>query len=726
MQLRTRPHQRFVYHHRSVLVTDPLGWVTGQGAEGFFAHNSRMLSRLAYSVDGQQVTPFAVSEVGHDAILGYAEVPEPDQLHQTEVYSEVAGTYLELAAFVSDGLRLRAEIANGSHRDRELVLDLHLAADFVDAAEADTGKAHPPGPVVTDWDQARCLLQLRLDSQQLDRAVRVRVDAPGDADWTDGTVRVRLRVPARGRRRAEFTVSPVIDGREHHPRAGRFTTGPGASVAQARLGEDPPQVQTPNSTVERAWCTAVADLASLPLGLDQGPRALIAGIPLYDQFFGRDTLTTGWQALLALRSPLLDALRVNAANQGTRISDWRDEEPGAMIHQMGDAPASVLGQNPFTRYYGDYATPVDYLIMLGQYYAWTGDRPNALALLPAARRALTWLDRYGDLDRDGLLEYRRRSPKGVRNQGWKDAANAIVDADGREQKDPIVTCELQGYWYAALSNIAPVFAAAGDRIYARRLLAQAARLRQRINQRLWLDDHELYALGIGPGGQLLTTATSNAGHLLLTAVATPEQGQRLARRLLQPDMFSGWGIRTLSSDNPAYHPFSYHLGSVWAVEQGSIAAGLSRYGCRKELHTLARGFFDLAEIVPNNRIPEAVGGITRDADHPHPGVYPQANAPQSWSASAVILMIQALLGMRPYAPAHLLLIDPQLPDWLPELHLRGLRVGTATVDLHVWRHGQQTRWRSQRRAGHLAVLRRPPLRDPRARVGRALESLVSR
>ncbi len=268
--------------------------------------------------------------------------------------------------------------------------------------------------------------------------------------------------------------------------------------------------------------------------------------------------------------------------------------------------------------------------------------------------------------------------------------------------------------------------AAGDRLYARRLLAQAARPRRRIDARLWFEDAGIYALGLDSEGRPLTPVTSNAGHLLLTGVATPEQGQRVAARLMQPDMFSGWGIRTLSTDNPAYNPFSYHLGSVWAVEQGTIAAGFGRYGCWEELHRLARGLFDTAELFTANRIPEAVGGLPRDDEHPHPGVYPQANAPQSWSASGTVLMIQALLGIRPFAPGHLLLLDPRLPHWLAELNLRGLRVGSATVDLHVWRHGSRTRWRAQVRSGRLLIRQGPSLRTPQARTARAVESLLSR
>lgn len=738
MQLRTRPGQRFAYRRQSLLVTDPLGLVTGEGAEGFYVHNTRLLSRLLWSVNGQPVRPFAVSEVGHDTIFGYAQTPEPTAPSESSgpggpggpsdgaIYTEVAGIHLELAAFVADGLRLRAEIANHTHHDRRLVLGLHLAADFTGTAEADAGEPQRLGSTAVDWQPAQRLLRLSLDHPDLDRAVTIHIETATAGDWDGDALRMPLSLPARGSRRVEITATGVLDGHEYVPGPGRFTVGPLADVVGERLDEQPPELHVCHAGVQQAWNTALGDLASLPLGLPPGPRALIAGVPLYDEFFGRDTLTTGWQALLAMRSPLLDALRVNAAYQGRRIDDWRDEEPGKLVHQTGDAPASVLGDDPFDRYYGDYATPVDYLVMLGQYYAWSGDRAAALDLLPAARRALTWLDRYGDLDGDGLLEYRQRSVKGVRHQGWKDAPNAIVDADGREQVDPLVTCELQGYWYAALRNIAPVFLVAGDRHYARRLLSRAAQLRDAINRRLWRGHLDGYALGLASDGRPLDAVSSNSGHLLLSGVATPEQGRRVARRLMRPDVFSGWGIRTLSTDNPAYHPFSYHLGSVWPVEQASIAAGFARYGCWDELHALARGFFDLAGLFPEGRIPEAVGGLPRDADHPHPGVYPQANAPQSWSASAVILMIQALLGLRPAAPARLLLIDPHLPDWLPELHLHGMRVGTAGVDLRVWRHRDRTRWRAQVRHGHLLVVRRPTLLGAGNRVGRVVERLLSR
>jgi glycogen debranching enzyme len=706
MQLRARPGQRFAYHHRSMLVTDPTGCIHGAGAEGFYFHSTRLLSRLLWAVDGRTLTPFAVSEVGHDAMLGYAEVPRDPRTKKQQVFDQVSGTHVEIVTFVRDGLRLRLRFNSHLDHARSLTLRLRTATDFASPGEADTGKP-AERPVDTLWDEHARTLERRLDDDRLDRAVRIETETGPQPDWVNNQLCFPVHLRPHESTAIDILVVPVFDGMAHRPPPGRFSTesrnSPNRDVA--------PQLETTNDTVARAWRTAIDDLQSLPLGESDGPGSLIAGVPLYGHFFGRDVLTAGWQALLAQSRPLRDGLKANAHRQGRRIDDWRDEEPGTMIHQAGDAPPAALDENPLACYYGDYATPVDFLTMLGQYYAWTADTRTAFELLPAARRALSWLDRYGDLDGTGLLTYRRRSARGVRNQGWKDAPNAIVDEHGSVQHDPIATCELQGYWYTALRHSALVFAAAGDRVLAVRLLRRAARLRDRINRTLWLHEEGCYALGLGPEGQLLRSVTSNAGHLMLTAVATPDQGRRTAQRLLQPDMFSGWGIRTLSAEHTTFHPFSYHLGSVWPVEQASIAAGFGRYGCYDELHRLACGFFDLAEIFADNRIPESVGGIHRDADHPHPGVYPRANAPQAWSASAVILMIQALLGLRPFAPAHMLLIDPQLPPWLPDLALRGIRIGTAVLDLHVHRTGNgHTTWRAQVRRGHLLVKRRPALR----------------
>jgi glycogen debranching enzyme len=448
---------------------------------------------------------------------------------------------------------------------------------------------------------------------------------------------------------------------------------------------------------------------------------------MYQQFFGRDTLTTAWQALLAMPAMMKDTLILNAAWQGTAVDNWRDEEPGKLIHQARWGPLSRLGIDPFERYYGDYATPPDFLIMLGQYFAWTNDLETVRELLPAADKALTWLERYGDLDGDGFIEYLTRSERGVENQGWKDSHDAVVDENGTIIKPPIATSELQAYCYAALELVAPVFFLAGERKRAVQLLRDARALKKRFDDAFWMEDLGFYAFALGPDKKQVRSIASNTGHLLAAGIIPVEKGRRVAQRLMKPDLFSGWGVRTLSSAHPAYNPFSYHLGSVWPVENGTFALGLARYGCWDELHRLAEGLFAATELCSENRLPEALGGLPRDEEHPHPGIYPESNAPQSWSASMIVLLIQSLLGMRPVAPLRLLLVDPHLPEWLPDMRLEGVRLGESLLDLEFERTtAGETRYHVTRREGHARLIRQPvPQGDEASLLGRARAALGS-
>ena len=368
----------------------------------------------------------------------------------------------------------------------------------------------------------------------------------------------------------------------------------------------------------------------------------------------------------------------------------------------------MLDINPFRRYYGDYSAPQDFLIMVGQYLAWTNDRDTTRALVPAARRVIDWLDRYGDRDGDGFLEYETHSARGLKNQGWKDSNEAIVDDRGTIVENPIATSEMQAYWYAGLEQVALAFLALGEPIYALRLRRQALQLKARFHRSFWMEDRDAYALALGPGKEQVRSISSNTGHCLATGIVPRDVGRRVVRRMMGTDLFSGWGIRTLSSTHPAYNPFSYHLGSVWPVENGTIAFGFARYGCWEELWRLAEAIFASTDLFIGNRLPEALSGIPRDDRHGHPGIYPKSNEPQGWSASMIVLTIQVLLGIRPVAPLGILLVDPHLPPWLPDLRLNGLTIGGGTLDLVFWRTGRgRTQYRVDRRPGHVRVLRQP-------------------
>jgi glycogen debranching enzyme len=551
-------------------------------------------------------------------------------------------------------------------------------------------------------------LRLTYLRDDLDRAVAVRVRSDAPVGYDDGVFRVDLTVPPRGSVRVDLLVEPIFDGvRLAAPPATFAEPDDSAARARTRLAAELARLSSSNFDVTAAWRCAVSDLAVLPLGEPAGPTAPIAGLPFYQEIFGRDTMTASWQALLAGPTMLADSLRLIAGHLGRRRDDWRDEEPGKPLHEARQGPVSVLGLNPFTSYYGDWSTAPDFLVFLGQYLAWTGDLDTVRELLPTARRALAWIDRYGDPDGDGFLEYHCRSRTGLKNQGWKDSDTAIVDEDGRIVPNPIATSELQGYWYAALRHAAAVFTLTGHPARGAALLARARALRRRFHRTYWLPERGCYAMALGPDRRPVRSTNSNDGHLLATGIVPASVAVRVADRLLAPDMFSGWGVRTLSADHPVYNPFSYHRGSVWPVEAGTIGLGLARYGCWPHLHRLAEGMFSAAALFDEHRLPEVLSGLPRDPAHPHPGVYPDSCSPQAWSASSVIALVQALLALRPAASLRTVFVDPHLPEWLPDLRLEGVRVGGATVDLTVRRRrGGRTSVRV--RGDRLAVVRRAP------------------
>jgi len=722
--LRARGTQHFAYSGRSLLVTNLDGCVAGQGTEGFYFENTRLLCRDEPTANGAALRTIAASPVYGHGLFSYALLPQ-------DTHAADGDVVMQISRFVGPGMRtvLRVENYHPS-RERHLDLAIRLAADFADWDEVERGERQQTAPVTTTWDEACRELCFRYGHADLDRAVAVRVErSPVPVRFADGVLVFSLVLPPHAPVAIHLAVEPIFDGQRHPAPPATFDdTQTALSRVRQQLRDEAPRLISTNTTVARAWQTAVADLASLPLGLPEGPAAPIAGLPVYQQFFGRDTLTIGWQALLAMPTMLRDALRANAARQGTTTDTWRDEEPGKMIHQARWGPLSLLGIDAFARYYGDYATPPDFLIMLGQYLTWTNDRATVRALLPAARQAIQWLERAGDADGDGFLEYVTRSEQGVKNQGWKDSWDAITDEWGAVVPNPIATCELQAYWYVGLQQAAYAFLALGAVGEAWTLFRKARALKRRFDAAFWMEDEGCYALALGPDKRPVRSISSNAGHLLACGIVPPEKGVRVARRLMQPDMFSGWGIRTFSSDHPSYNPLSYHLGSVWPVENGTIALGFARYGCWDELHRLSEGIFAATDLFVGNRLPEVIGGFSRDAAHPHPGIYPGANEPQGWSDSAIILVVQALLGLLPIAPLGVLLVDPHLPPWLSDLRLEGIRVGQSRLDLAVTRMQERSRYRVTGRAGHVRVLRQLAPQVPEiglgTRVLTALDSLV--
>ena len=747
--LRVYPDLVFSYHQHTLLLLDRDGMIR-EGLHGLYEHDLRLLSRERLLVNGRPPRLDAFTPVAAHSTLGYYYCPATVAVDTKDPESD-RQIVLRIARFVGQGMYEEVEVTNHGLTTAHLQLAWQVATDFTDLMEAQDGRHSPKESAAGRWQAAsEGQGELRTDhpDTRLQRAavLRWRVIARTDprADqggtalhgplWDGDKVAYSLILAPQDAVTLCLTVAPVINGEISTPSFGgdAFTEIPGVP---SRRGErvwsgwvaSATRLEAANPSVQRAWDRAIGDLAQLALGDGKTiPEHAVpaAGIPRYDTLFGRDALTVGGQFLLVTPHLAEGALRLLARHLGTKDDDFYDEQPGRVPQQVRDDPLALLGKNTFLHDYGDYAAPCAYLVLVGAHHLAAGDEDLTREFLEPAKRVLEWLDTRADLDGDGFLEYKTRSPLGQRHQGWKDSTNSVVYADGRQVEPPVAPCEIQGYWYAAKQVMAEVFFALGEPARALELYRQAEDLKRRFNDRYWMEDEHYLAFALDADKQQVTSIVSNAGHCLATGIVDSKHASDVVNRLLAPDLFSGWGIRTLSSAHPAYNPFSYHLGSVWPSENATIAIGMKRYGFGAEAGALAKALFEAATLFEHHRLPETLGGYPRDAAHPHPGLYPGACAPQAWSASAVVWLVQALLGLWTYAPLNAIIVDPELPEWLPELTLRDLRLKSARVSLQFRRDASgKTDYRVLEQEGTLHVLRQPP---PQARVGaaRRLHELV--
>jgi glycogen debranching enzyme len=480
----------------------------------------------------------------------------------------------------------------------------------------------------------------------------------------------------------------------------------------------------------RAFERAAQDLFDLRnWELDVGPEAWVpnAGVPTYTGLFGRDTLTAGWQAALLGPEMIRGALARIGERQATVDDPWRDAEPGKLVHEVRRGPLSELDVIPQSAYYGTQTTASMYVLVLSELWHWTGDIAVLARYRDIALSALEWARKYGDRNGDGFLEYATRSRRGLKNQGWKDSDEAIRYPDGRIVDNPIATVEEQAFHFLALQRMAEMLIALGEDARAASFLAEARDLRRKWDAAFWVEDDGFYAIALDAEKRPVRSISSNPGHALAAGLAPPHHARLVADRLLSPDLFSGWGIRTLSADHPSYNPLGYHLGTVWPVENATFLLGFKRYGLDQHAERLVTALFDAAGFFTAARLPEAIGGDGPDrASVPIP--YPAANSPQAWSASAVIQIVQLMVGLYPFAPARVLaLVRPRLPSWLPWLTVRNVRVGDATVSLRFVRRADGSATHEVLdQTGRLLVVTVPPPNDVGNQGGSWIEAWMLR
>ena len=664
------PHQAVsVLDGSNFVVSDSHGDVRGEcrlPPHGFFAEDTRFISRWQLSVQGQPTDVLSGAHVDY-FVAQFFLVSASKAFHAAPPLGIIRQRLL--------GDVWMEDVVVVNHRDEHtaVAVDLEVGTDFADLFEVKEDAIRPRHIVAEPGDGE---LVLRYRNGDLLRETRITVSEPAAIE--DDAIRLNLWLGPREERRISFTITPHS---EQHDRlhTGRRRAGSFAELRLERLAElgawvaEAPTLETDDDTLRHVYQRSLADLAALrfyPEIAEQHVSLPAAGLPWFMTLFGRDSLITSYQVLPYRPELARTTLLTLAARQGTVCDDFRDEEPGKILHEVRFGELTAIGERPHSPYYGTAdATPL-FLILLDEYERWSGDADLARSLEPAARSALEWIDRYGDLDGDGYVEYQTRNPEtGLVNQCWKDSWNSIAFADGRLAHGPIATCEIQGYVYDAKLRAARLARDIwDDPVLGERLELEAAALRERFLEDFWIPERACFALALDGDKRRVDSLTSNIGHLLWSGIVDEARADAIASHLMDRPLYSGWGVRTMASTEGAYNPVEYHNGTVWPHDNSLIAAGLRRYDHH---HAAARiadavvraaGYFD-------HRLPEVFAGVHEELTHT-PVAYPTASSPQAWAAGAPLLLLTTVLGLSPHADE--LRCDPHLPMRFGDVALSGI------------------------------------------------------
>jgi glycogen debranching enzyme len=668
----TRSHDLIVLDGTTFVCSEPGGDMVSGDATGYFHSDVRHLSTWRLLVDGGPLAAVTAAVVDY---YSARIVLAPSESN--------AAYAVRRDRFVSEGVHEDIVVCNLEDRELRLELELAFAADFADVMEArDGGAGDDRGTYSTEVGEQSVTLWYERDGFR--RGTRIAFSAKCAVEDERATFAVVL--DPHGEWRTCVDLVALGDRFEAEPllRCGAFgAPEPEMPMTLQEWLAAAPRLETPDASLSRTYVQSLRDLAALrirPRG-DLQHAMPAGGIPWFMSVFGRDSILAAYEAL-PFEPTLAEAtLQALAELQARERDDWRDAEPGKIPHELRRGKLVHLGESPRDPYYGTHDGTQLWLILLDEYERWTGDVELVRRLEPSARRALEWIDRHADPDGDGYLEYESRSPKGLRNHCWKDSDDGIVFADGRCADPPIATCEIQGYTYDARLRVARLAREVwGDEPLARRQQREAEALRSRFNRDFWNEERGTFLLGLAGRGdhkERVDAVTSNPGQLLWSGIVDEARAPAVAERLLAPDLFSGWGIRSLSAADRAYNPLRYHRGTVWPHDTALIAAGLRRYGFDDEAARVCGVLLDAAAAF-GHRLPEVFAGFERD-DAELPIRYPQALVPQGWAAAAPLLVLRTLLGLD--VVDRELRVDRVDADVARDVRLRGLRFRGERVDV---------------------------------------------
>ena len=669
---------------------------------GLFHKDTRYLSGTQLLIDGQR--PLLLSStVENDNVVFTVDLSNPDIYQGNAIVLPREILHIRRSKFLWQGTcHERIAVRNFDSKPHGCWLTINFAADFADLFEIRGMQRPKRGDLTCAVVGTAKAIFRYVGLDKIERRSEISLDPP-PRQLSKSQALYALQLEPGEQVSLTMTVRCTDSSAPREPAPEVFSEPyRAARRGAARAASLGGSVTSSNELANRMLARAGADLSMLVTDTPQGPYPY-AGTPWFSTPFGRDGLITALQILWLDPDLARGVLRYLAHHQATAMDERADAEPGKILHETRSCEMANLGEVPFGHYYGSVDSTPLFVLLAARYFERSGDVETIHTLWPNILAALAWIDRYGDKDGDGFVEYYRMSENGLTNQGWKDSADSIMHADGSLATGPLALCEVQAYVYAAKHGAAKLAAALGDHTRAFDLARAADKLRTDFEEKFWIEELGTYAIALDGAKQPCRVISSNAGQVLCCGIAAPERAQVLAGTLLTPEMFSGWGVRTLSADAPRFNPMSYHNGSVWPHDNALIALGLARYGLKRGASAIFEGLFEAAARMELMRFPELFCGFPRRRGAA-PVLYPVACAPQAWASVVPFALLQACLGLElDFAKRQICFNNPQLPKFMEEIRINDLELAGATVNLRLRRRGANTEVAVVSRKGDIAI-----------------------
>lgn len=673
----------------------------GLGTQGIYSGATRYLSRMEMRV-GNRYPVYLSSTITNDDMLLTVDLTNPDIVHPNGKTLLHSSFHVFRSKFLyDDGCYEQLEITNFANEASHLPISFLFDSDFADMFQIRGIKREKHGELLaTEIKEDQVIFSYRGADNKI-RRCRIYF-TPTPLEVTKTSCQFVVALAPQEKKKIHISIHCYEGDVPDLPATIYTDLHPKLELNYKKESEQGCEI---HSSSERfnAWIRrSKSDILLMTTQYDSGPYPY-AGIPWFNTIFGRDGIVTALQYLWVDSSLAKGVLSYLANTQATLNNPYEDAEPGKILHEFRKGEMVDTGEVPFKKYYGSADSTPLFIILAGSYLDVTGDKSFIESIWPNIQQALQWIDKYGDADGDGFVEYNRRSPRGLINQGWKDSKDSVSHSDGMLAEGSIALAEVQAYVYEAKLQAAKIAKYLGDANLSTQLILEAESLKRKFAEAFWSPKIDCIALALDGKKNPCNVLSSNAGQCLFGGILEQDQAEKVAKKMLSREMFSGWGVRTLSSKEVRYNPMSYHNGSVWPHDNSMLVEGFARYGLKAEVLKVTKAIFDVSAEVDLCRLPELFCGFPRRLGQ-GPTLYPVACSPQAWAAGSVVMLLKACLGLSINAPENRVSFHhPVLPSFITDLKLKHLRIGNAAVDILFRRHGSEVSVYVERRVGKLDV-----------------------